>query len=209
MSFFWLWNPTLSASEAQFEITAGNTLDPDALTPADVQRCLGVAGLRGSVRGVEMRRARSAFFTSYGDSEDWRDRWTHAWHVRLTGDFERVRPFELPAGLHALDDLDHPTGWGEEHEGPAPALLVVGGLFASAGALESLALEAFASALGCPRAGSRIEADRPKIEADRSRSGPTDQDRGRPTQDRGRPIQDRGRPIQDRGRPPQARGRPP
>ncbi len=148
MSFFWLWNPTLSASGVEFEITAGNTLDPDELTPADVERCLGVAGLRGSVRGVEVQRARSAFFTSYGDSQDWRDRWNHAWLVRLTGDFERVRPGELPVGLHALDDLDHPAGWEVRHEGPSPALLVVGGLFPSAGALESLALGAFSAALG-------------------------------------------------------------
>jgi hypothetical protein len=115
MGFFWLWNPTLTDVGVEFEITPGNTIDPGELTPADVQRCLGVAGLQGDVERWEIRETRSPFFTSYSDSEDWQDRWSRAWHVVVEGDLDRVRPGELHAGLRELDDLDQgQSGFGED-----------------------------------------------------------------------------------------------
>jgi hypothetical protein len=149
VGFFWVWNPTLTDVGVEFEITPGNTLEPSELTEADVQRCLGVAQLRGIAHRWEIQEARSAFFTSYGDSDDWRDRWQRAWHVTVEGDLEPTRPGELPVGLIELEDLDgSESSFGEDDEETLPTLLVVGGLHEDDEVFERVVHETFASVVG-------------------------------------------------------------
>jgi hypothetical protein len=172
VGFFWLWNPTLTDLGVEFEITPSNMIDPGQLTEGDVHRCLGVAGLRGVARHWDIRETRSAFFTSYADSDDWRDRWSRAWHVKVEGDFDPARPGELPVSLTDLQDLDQTvSAAGEEDEEALPTLLVVGGLHEDDEVFERLVHDTFTSASGrlelTPLPGRTIMPRRQKFATER------------------------------------------
>jgi hypothetical protein len=83
-TLFNVWNPYRAADGSlTFEVTQADTFGINVGTREFIDSSLRVLGARHGPCTWEITSGRSLYFSSYAEDDEWRDRWTRTWRVRV------------------------------------------------------------------------------------------------------------------------------